>query len=111
MPVKDILLPFLTDGPERVGFILKTGVAVEVPNLCDNPEDGFEVSLEDMERYLPEMVATWHTHPGGDCCLSMGDYTGFMNFPDLQHHIVSPEGVVTYAVEDHDLVILERDYV
>ena len=74
------LLPFLREGPERVGFILKDDSIVEVENVCHDPVNGFEVSGEDLLRYEHEAVATWHTHPGEEFTsnLTIADHSGFV---------------------------------
>lgn len=88
----------LCDGPERVGFILKTGKIVEVKNVCHEAINGFEVSGEDLIKHQ-DAVATWHTHPGQDSNLSTNDWYGFRNWPEWIHLIVGTDGVSAYRVE------------
>lgn len=89
----------LTDDPrERVGFILRSGEIVEVENICPQPTEGFEVRGEDLLRYHDEVVATWHTHPGKDSCLSASDYHGFRNYPYWDHYIIGVDGIQKYVV-------------
>jgi len=88
----------LTDGPERVGFILATGEIVEVENQCHEPDNGFEVSGEDLIKY-PNVVASWHTHPATDSNLSTNDWYGFRNWPEWIHLIIGTDGVTSYRVE------------
>ena len=94
------LLDFYEDGAERVGFILQSGEIVECENKCDQPEEGFEVSAEDLIRYCDDAVATWHTHPGANSNLSVGDYESFMSWPKLLHHIIGQDGLSTFMVHD-----------
>src|SRR4029077_12020563 len=68
------LKKFLTGDKERVGFVLKTGQIVDVPNVCLEPEKGFLVRAEDLLKYEGKVAATWHTHPQGTAVLSVGDY-------------------------------------
>ncbi|WOF44373.1 Mov34/MPN/PAD-1 family protein [Sphingopyxis indica] len=90
---------------ERCGFLLKDGTLVEVPNVHSEPEKGFDMDSAAMIEHLEKpLVATWHTHPGGDPNLSQEDYAGFLNWPHLKHYIVGTrDGEVTvecYIVED-----------
>lgn len=94
------LLKYLHGDKERVGFVLKDGSVVEVENQAAMPEDGFDVSGEDIFTHLDTAKATWHTHPNGTCDLSVGDYHSFLSFPDWSHFIVSPKGVREYVIED-----------
>ena len=90
----------LLDSPkERVGLLLSDGTSVELQNICDNPEEGFEVSGLELLSHISDAVATWHTHPGERSNLSHGDHHTFLNYPDLLHHIVGTDGVATYAVQ------------
>lgn len=87
------------DGPkERVGYILKNGEIVEVENICEDPENGFDVKGEDLLKWPPLAAATWHTHPGQTSNLSGADYAGFQYYPDLLHYIVGTDGVSCYRV-------------
>jgi proteasome lid subunit RPN8/RPN11 len=88
-----------------VGFILHDGKIVEVPNACDAPDEGFEVTEEALEKYLDQAQATWHTHPGASANLSVGDYHSFLNFPELKHYIVGEDGVMCFVVQDGDLLV------
>jgi proteasome lid subunit RPN8/RPN11 len=99
------LLKFYSDtGNERVGFILKSGRAVEVDNICNEPAYGFDVRVEDLEKYEDRMVATWHTHPGGSSNLSADDFTTYLNWPHLSHYVVGKDGVRHFKVVNGALV-------
>lgn len=84
---------------ERVGFVLTDGSVVECMNICDDPENGFDVSDADLARYCDDAVATWHTHPNGTKLLSVGDHESFRANDDLLHFIVAPDGLAAYRVE------------
>jgi proteasome lid subunit RPN8/RPN11 len=100
------LKKFLTGDKERVGFVLKTGQIVEVPNVCAEPEKGFLVRAEDLLKYEGKIAATWHTHPQGTAVLSVGDYDSFKNWPEWRHYIIGTDGVTEYYVdEDGELMI------
>lgn len=101
---KNSLLSKLEGPNERVGFVLKSGEIVEVENVCDKPEEGFEVSTADLAKYINDICATWHTHPGKDSNLSMNDWYGFLNFPDLDHYIVGTDGVSHYRVQNGKVI-------
>lgn len=95
----------LLDFPaERVGLILRDGTNIELDNICASPNEGFEVRGADLLRYLNDATATWHTHPDETSNLSHGDYSSFLNLPDLLHHIVGTDGVTTYAVKNGKVV-------
>lgn len=102
------LMQFLTpDGPERVGFVLGSGEVVEVENVSVDPVHGFDVKGEDLIRYASDAVATWHTHPGEefDSNLTVADRQSFLDWPNLQHHIVAQDGVTTYVVDNGKVLI------
>lgn len=89
----------LTDGPERVGFVLKTGEVVEVQNICAHSDNGFEVSGADLVKYHDQVAATWHTHPSQNSNLSTNDWYGFRNYPEWLHLIIGTDGVSSYRVD------------
>src|SRR3546814_6030680 len=57
---------------ERCGFVLRDGTVVEITNVHDEPERGFRMAPARVLEYVdnPDLVGTWHTHPGGDPNLS-----------------------------------------
>ena len=87
-------------GPERVGFITKRGKMVEVANIHPEPENFFEVGLEDLEENIAKAKAIWHTQPGRTSQLSYEDYLGFLNFPEQLHIVIGFDGYRVYKVED-----------
>lgn len=97
----------LTDGPERVGFILADGQIVEVKNICQEAENGFEVSGQDLLKYQ-DAIATWHTHPDMNSNLSSNDYYGFRNYPDWLHFIVGTDGVSAFKVEKGRVLVSKQ---
>jgi proteasome lid subunit RPN8/RPN11 len=103
------LLPLNKGENERVGFILNDGSIVELENICSDPLNGFEVKGDDLLRYEDRVSATWHTHPGASSNPSIGDYQGFLNYPDWKHHIVGDDGVVTYEVRNGRVLIASAD--
>lgn len=105
MPKLDTLKSFLTPGPERVGFILKSGAIIEVQNVCEEPNEGFEIDTDDLEKHFDDIQATWHTHPNATSNLSVGDLESFRNFPDWDHYIIGEDGVTRYVVEGSDVLI------
>ncbi len=99
------LLELYEGSHERCGFVLKTGEIVEVPNICIDPENGFDMRGADIVQFAPQAVATWHTHPGEDSNLSSGDFQSFLNWPELEHYIVGNDGVTKFRVEDGDVYV------
>lgn len=91
---------FLTGSDERVGFILQDDSIVECRNICDDPENGFDVSDADMTRYCDQAKATWHTHPDALSQLSVGDHETFLTNDDLVHFIIGTDGVSAFYVEE-----------
>jgi len=106
-PLLPALKEKLTDGPERVGFILESGEIVEVQNICHEAENGFEVSGTDLVKHQ-HAVATWHTHPSQDSNLSVNDYYGFRNWPEQTHIIIGTDGVSSYRVEGGRVLQADR---
>lgn len=84
---------------------MKTGEVVECLNIATEPGEQFVVRGEDLVQYGENAVATWHTHPGGDSNLSMEDYQGFANYPELRHYIVGFDGIRGYEVQEDDTII------
>lgn len=89
---------------ERVGFVLNDGSLVEVPNISAVPEDSFDVSDADLDKYIDDAAATWHTHPGQSSQLSIGDYETYRELIGMTHFIVGTDGVSAYIV-DRDAVL------
>ena len=95
------LLEKLEGDLERVGFVLKDGEVVEVTNHSETPEVAFRVSMEDIEKYENDAIATWHTHPGSSKNLSVSDFYTFLSWPHLDHYIVGVNGVQRYYVDEN----------
>ena len=102
----DLLSKFEGDN-ERVGFIMPNDKIVEVQNVCSEPEDGFDVSPEDLLLYLDDAVATWHTHPKTTSNLSVRDFETFLFHPHLRHYIVGTDGISEYYVEDGEVLVAD----
>lgn len=94
---------YKNDGPERVGFIAD-GEVVEVTNIHPDPQNFFEVSLEELEQYLDKASAIWHTQPNRTSQLSYEDYLGFINFPEHEHIVIGLDGFRVYKVEDGQVI-------
>lgn len=96
-------------GPERVGIVLKDGTRVELENVSENPEQGFLISDDDLLRLDdPDVVGTWHTHPGVTGNLSVNDMEAFLAWPNLVHRIVGADGEWAFTVVD-GVVIAARE--
>lgn len=103
--MKERLLSYLGDGPERVGIIKRDGEIVEFENVCSSP-DGFQLKGDDLLLLESEdVVATWHTHPGASANLSVGDFHAFRAWPKLTHYIVGIDGVDEYIVRDGEVIV------
>lgn len=112
MSLQNRLKEFYSEtGNERVGFILKNNHIREVPNIADDPENAFMLLSEDIQEYLlsGKAVATFHTHPGASANLSVSDYIGFQNYPDVDHYVVGKDGVRKYEVEEDGTIIQSED--
>lgn len=105
MKLLEKLLSKYDEEIEHIGFVLKNGKIVEVENICDKPEEGFEVKGEDIALYALTAKATWHTHPKADFNLSANDFNMFLNWPELDHYIIGNNGIRKYAVEDGEVLI------
>ncbi|GFD70937.1 hypothetical protein KUL118_01770 [Tenacibaculum sp. KUL118] len=92
---------------ERCGFILKSGEVVEVENIAESPEEEFEVSESDFEKYYSDTVASWHTHTNDFSNLSLSDYYTFLSLPEWDHWVVSQHKSVKFSVKS-ECVILEE---
>ena len=98
----------LSDGPERVGFILQKFEIVEVENICHDASEGFEVSGTALIKYK-DAIATWHTHPEAPSALSANDFYGFRNYPQWFHLIIGTDGITSYYVEN-GRVLVDRQW-
>jgi proteasome lid subunit RPN8/RPN11 len=103
--VEKSLLKKYDDEVEHVGFILPHGKLVEVENTSANPAESFDVSGEDIIKYEQTAVASWHTHPGDNSNLSVGDMETFLNWPEWDHYIVGNDGITKYIVRDGEVLI------
>lgn len=101
----EALLDFYEGEEERVGFILQDGSVIECQNIAPNPKEAFQVSGEEIMKWLDSVVATWHTHPNSTYNLSANDYEMFVSWSDLDHYIVGTNGVRKYVVMDGDVLI------
>lgn len=85
----------MTAGNERCGFVLNDSTIVEVDNVHPTPDTHFKISDDDEARYLPEALATWHTHPAGSSNLSVEDYHCFLRYDSLNHYIMGQNGSIS----------------
>lgn len=70
---------------------------VELPNICDDPYNGFELSFENQDKLDdPNTLGTFHTHPSREANLSVDDYESFLAYPRLTHYIIGSDGVRSY---------------
>ena len=91
---------------ERCGVIMDDGNIVEILNINEEPEKGFEMEPVAFIELIKtrHVVGTWHTHPDGSPVLSGEDYTTFLAWPDLEHSVIGIQdgkaAVLTYRVEN-----------
>jgi proteasome lid subunit RPN8/RPN11 len=88
------------DTAERCGLILKRGRVIEVDNVAEDPERGFEIDAAKLVEYEDRLVGTWHTHPGHGSNLSERDWFGFMQWPKLKHWIIGATTISSFIVKD-----------
>lgn len=78
---------------------------VECKNVCENPDQGFELSFEDLMKLdNQDSIGTFHTHPKQDANLSYEDYESFLGYPRLTHFIIGKDGVKSYKVIEGKLI-------
>ena len=88
-------------------MINSSGTLVELVNICDQPEEGFQLSPDAVQvLFEDDTVATWHTHPGETSTLSTGDYGSFQAYPHLRHYVVGKDGVSCYKVDEDGAVVI-----
>lgn len=90
---------------ERVGFILKDGSVIEVPNILSS-EDEFQVAGQHIMEYVisGKAIATWHTHPKKDANLTIQDHEMFLRYPELDHYILGTDGLRKYYVRNGKVI-------
>ena len=105
MTIESSLLSYYSKkGHERGGIITRMG-PVECENVCEDPENGYEMSYEDMDKLDDsDTMGTFHTHPSRSANLSFEDYESFMAYPGLTHYIVGEDGVRSYKVIGGELI-------
>lgn len=94
---------------ERCGLILADGSVVEIGNIHTDPVKGFHMEPTSFLAHVEAgAVATWHTHPARDPNLSEEDMQGFLQWPQLTHHILGirdgAPAVHSFAVKNGFLV-------
>lgn len=94
------LTEFIGGDVERCGLILRDHMVIELKNVSAMPEVSFEISAQDIVKYVGDAIATWHTHPAGNGNLSGADYVCFLNWPKLRHFILGTDGLHEYRVEN-----------
>lgn len=92
---------------ERCGLILNRNIIVEADNVHPYPTQGFEIDAKQIIEHEENLKGTWHTHPTQDATFSMEDHTCFLNWPSLEHYIISKDSVKKYVVEDG--IVLNAD--
>lgn len=92
---------------EKCGFILNNGEIIAVENLHPHPEVGFVIPKDLIEYYAESIMALWHSHPSDDINLSLEDHTGFLAFPQYEHHIYGLNKKAVYYVRDQ--IVYRRD--
>jgi proteasome lid subunit RPN8/RPN11 len=92
------------EGKERIGFILKSGAVVELENKSPEPYSSAFADPEFLLANENELLASFHTHPGGSKNLSGDDYQAFCNWPDLKHYIVGKDGIACYVVKNGTVI-------
>ena len=103
------LFDYLDGEDERCGFVLHDGTIVELENIHPEPTEGFEIDPEDILRYINQIEAIWHTHPGAGSVLSGEDKLCMEIWPHLKHIVVGVDGMSVYIVEQG--VVLNEDYI
>jgi proteasome lid subunit RPN8/RPN11 len=100
------------DTVERCGLILTDGKPLELTNIAEEPDKGFEMDPEQVLGHIDDAIGTWHTHPFTTPILSGEDYLFFLSWPDLDHNIIGYDlkgmvQVLSYKVEDGVVVQCE----
>jgi proteasome lid subunit RPN8/RPN11 len=96
--------------PELCGVVAADGAVYQLPNIHENPANGFRVDPKSfLEQVENGAVATWHTHPGRDPTLSEEDLEGFRAWPHLVHIIIGVRNqelaFEAYKVVDGGIVV------
>jgi proteasome lid subunit RPN8/RPN11 len=94
---------------ERIGLILKDDSVVELRNVSPQPDQFFDYSPEEFSKLIEDAKATWHTHPSGQCNLSIEDRIFFLSWPKLLHYIVGGNDIWCYRVLNGMVVLDEKD--
>lgn len=104
-------LPYLSesDGDERCGIVLQNGEIKELENRSSYPRNSFVILESDMQEYIGQIAATWHTHPRGPNNLSIDDYNMFSEYPDWHHFILTSKSISAYKYVDGYVMNLKRE--
>lgn len=92
-----------TDKQERCGLILASGHYLELENIAEDPQEGFEMDPIEVLQLMSEgsVVGTWHTHPTTPPVLSGADYNCFRSWPDLRHEILGFDSEGKYELRSY----------
>lgn len=96
---------------ERCGVILNTGKVIELKNVSNNPQMEFAIADLDLQIYLSQVIAFWHSHnehTGGSPNLSVEDYTTFLKYPQHLHIIFCYDKYIIFAVKNN--LVIRVDY-
>lgn len=99
------------DDVEHCGFFLHDGRVIHVPNIHEDPKEGFRIAYSEMRKYEPQIKATWHTHPKTGANLSVQDYFLFSRYPQWEHVIIAQYAFRIYQAIGARVIIREDDSV
>lgn len=102
------LFDYYSGEEERCGFVID-GAIFELPNVHPEPKMGFEIDPRDIIRYVTQIDAIWHTHPGSSSVLSGEDKRYMKMWPDVFHWVIGEDGMSKYKVEDG--VVINADHI
>ena len=95
---------------EHCGFITLDDGVVEVDNHADDAKNNFEIAAVDVNSFIDQALATWHTHTHSSGNLSAIDFATFQSLPDCYHFIVASDKIWLYYTDAEGIVTIEERY-
>lgn len=94
---------------EKCGFILLSGIIIEVDNIHENPINNFAIADKDIDYYvLDNIAAFWHSHIENDSNLSIPDYKSFLKYPNHYHVIFCYNDFTIYKVRNNLVIRVDH---
>ena len=94
-----------TQGIEHCGFIVN-GEIIEAENVAVDPTNHFEIKDCEVDKYLDQAQATWHSHTHDNPNLSLDDFLLFSQIRECYHFIVAQGRTWVYYTDIDGTIVV-----